>query len=348
MEHDFMHMGEWQEGIDGSSVFSSTVLHNGPINWVMSDVFGQASIQMIKFRSGMTLSFQRRRFKHETKLYGQSDEAFIGFHFCLSGFDRTKVNGVGNDLQFCRDNNGFIIAKNGWQWRVEVPEKQNFSIVAIGFTFNDFRKIVCDQTQSLPSVLQCVCEDKVPEFASLSMPSTPQIRLVLAQMLDPSLTLSHRKLYFEAKSLELIDLMIDLLNHTNHDRHSARQFQSSEIDRLYHVREVIQKDLANPPNLYDLAKIAGMNHCKLNRGFKALFGNTVFGCLRDMRLETARRLLTAGKMNVTEASCFVGYSCLSHFSSAFKEQYKMNPRECLKCSTHSDLFQQAKLNRSNR
>ena len=285
---------------------------------------------MIQFRSGMTLSFQRRRFEYRAKLYGQSNEGFIGFHFCLSGFETLRVNSVGSNVQFCQDNNGFIITKNGYQWQIEYPGKQNFSLVTIGFTFNDFKKIVCDQKERLPSVLQSVCEDKVPEFASVSMPSTPQIRLVLAQMLDPSLTLSHRKLYFEAKSLELIDIMIDLLNHTNHDNRSARHFQSSEIDRLYHVREIMLKDLANPPNLYDLAKIAGMNHCKLNRGFKALFGNTVFGCLRDMRLEKARRLLTTGKMNVTEASCFVGYSCLSHFSNAFKEQYKINPRECLK------------------
>ncbi len=330
MKHDFIQMGEWQEGIDGSTLFSSAVLDHSPANWVMSDYFGRGSIQMIKFRSGMTLSFQRHCFKHRTKLYGQSNKAFIGFHFCLSGFEKNKVNGVGKDVQFCQDNNGFIIAKNGWQWEAEAPAEQNFSLVAIGFTFNKFREIVYDQTHRLPSVLQAVCEDNAPEFESTNMPSTPQIRLVLAQMLDASLALSYRKLYFEAKSLELIDLIIDVINHADRDNRSARHFQSPEIDRLYHVREVILKDLANPPNLYDLAKIAGMNHCKLNRGFKALFGNTVFGYLRDIRLEKARRLLTTGKMNVTEASCFVGYSCLSHFSNAFKKQYKVYPRECLK------------------
>ena len=325
-----MQMGEWQEGINGRTLFSSTGLHNDPINWVMSDSFGQGAIQMIKFRSGMTLSFQRRRFKHRTILYGQSNMECICFYFCLAGFNRTKVNGVGNALQFYQDNNGLVITKNGWQWQDEVPAEQDFSLVSIGFTLNNFKEIVCDQTQRLPLILQSACKDKVPEFASVTMPSTPQIRLVLAQMLDPYLALSHRKLFFEAKSLELIDLVIDFLNHTNQNNRSARNFQPSEIDRLYYAREVMLKDLANPPSLYDLAKIAGMNHCKLNRGFKALFGNTVFGCLRDMRLETARRLLTTGRMNVTEASCFVGYSCLSHFSSAFKEQYKMNPRECLK------------------
>ena len=330
MEHDFLQMGEWQEGIDGATLISPAVLDNGPINWVMSDIFGQGSIQVIQFRSGMALSFQRRRFKHRTKVYGQTNEAFIGFHFCLAGFERMKVNSVGNDLQFYQDNNGFIIAKNGYQWQIEVPAEQNFLLVTIGFTLNDFRKVVYDQKERLPSVLQSVCEDKVPEFASVTMPSTPQIRLVLAQMLDPSLVLSHRKLYFEAKSLELIDLIIDFLNHTNHENRSARHFQSSEIDRLYHIREVMLKDLANPPNLYDLAKIAGMNHCKLNRGFKALFGNTVFGCLREMRLEKAKQLLTSGEMNVTEVSYSVGYSCLSHFAKAFKEQYHISPRSCLK------------------
>ncbi len=330
MEHDFLQMGEWQEGIDGSTLISSPVLDKGPVNWVMSDVWGRGSLQMMPFRSGMVLSLQKRRAKHQIKIHGQSNEAFIGFHFCLAGFETIRVNGFENGFQLCQDNNGFIIAKNGYQWQFEIPGEQNFSIVTIGFTLDNFRKIVWDQKERLPSVLHAICEDKVPEFESVTMSSTPQIRMVLAQMLDSSLVMSHRKLYFEAKSLELIDLFLDALKRTNHDNRSARHFQSSEIDRLYHVREVMLKDLANPPGLYDLAKIAGMNHCKLNQGFKALFGNTVFGCLREMRLEKARQLLTAGKMNVTETSYFVGYSCLSHFSRAFKGQYKINPRECLK------------------
>jgi len=338
MEHDFKQVGRWQEGIDGDTLFNSTVFHKDAINWVMSDIFGQGSIQMIKFRSGITLSIQRRRFKHPTKLYAQNNMECFGFNFCLSGFERHKVNGIGKDVQFCQDNNGFILAKNGYQWQFDVPVEQNLLLISICLTSNIFREIVCDQKERLPSVFQSVCDDKVPEFESVTMPSTPQIRLALTQMLNPSLDLSHRRLYFEAKSLELIDLILDSLNQTNSNDRSARHFQSSEIDRLCHVREVMQKDLANPPSLCDLAKIAGMNHCKLNRGFKALFGNTVFGCLRDMRLEKARQLLTTGKMNVTEASCFVGYSCLSHFSSAFKEQYKMNPRECLKCSARSHFL----------
>ena len=94
-------------------------------------------------------------------------------------------------------------------------------------------------------------------------------------------------------------------------------------------KEGMLKNLADLPGLFDLAKLAGMSHCKLNRRFKELFGNTVFGCLREMRLEKARQLLTAGDMNVTEISYAVGYSCLSHFSKALKK-YHISPRRCRK------------------
>ncbi|WP_320043702.1 AraC family transcriptional regulator [uncultured Desulfobacter sp.] len=330
MPHEFLEMGTWKDGKNRSR--GGLMNFPGKIwaTWKMSDCYGQGSVDLMRFRSGMFLSFQKRRFKHRIKIFSQTSEGFIGFFFCLAGSETLEVDGVRQGINFRQDTNGIIVARNGWQCQAEIPADQNVSIVSIGLSPSAFRGIVYADKAHLPSILYSACQGNLPEFESLSQPSTPQIRWVLQQIINSSLPLSQRPLYFEAKSLELMDLILDSFNRTNNDINTVIRFQPGDMDRIYYAREVMQKNLSNPPCLFDLAKISGMNHCKLNRGFKALFGNTVFGCLREMRLEKARQLLRTGKMNVTEVSNSVGYSCLSHFAKAFKAQYHISPRSCLK------------------
>jgi AraC-like DNA-binding protein len=69
----------------------------------------------------------------------------------------------------------------------------------------------------------------------------------------------------------------------------------------------------------------GTTHTQLNRGFGKLYGTSVVGCLRKMRLEKARHFLKNGDMNVTEAAIAVGYNSLSSFSRAFSSHFGLKP-----------------------
>ncbi|GGG88660.1 hypothetical protein GCM10010918_54090 [Paenibacillus radicis (ex Gao et al. 2016)] len=83
--------------------------------------------------------------------------------------------------------------------------------------------------------------------------------------------------------------------------------------------------MTDPPTLIELSRMIGLNDCKLKTGFKALYGTTVFGYLREKRLEKAFQLLQQGTLNVTETSHAVGYSNSSYFSEAFRDKYGVNP-----------------------
>ncbi|MDH5680963.1 MAG: AraC family transcriptional regulator, partial [Spirochaetota bacterium] len=68
-----------------------------------------------------------------------------------------------------------------------------------------------------------------------------------------------------------------------------------------------------------------LNHNKLKYGFKQVFNNTIFGYLKEIRLEQARTLLLDERLSVTETAYTVGYNSLSHFAAAFHQKYGMNP-----------------------
>ena len=53
----------------------------------------------------------------------------------------------------------------------------------------------------------------------------------------------------------------------------------------------------------------------------------MFEYFRNYRMETARELLAAGDMNVTEIAMRIGYQSLGHFSQAFFRRYGMTPKK---------------------
>lgn len=94
---------------------------------------------------------------------------------------------------------------------------------------------------------------------------------------------------------------------------------------LLAARERLLSDLSNPPTIGQLARETGLNQLKIKRGFKLLFGISVYALFQRERMEQARRLLQS--RSVTETATSLGYSNLSHFSAAFRKQFGMLPRE---------------------
>ena len=76
----------------------------------------------------------------------------------------------------------------------------------------------------------------------------------------------------------------------------------------------------------ELARQVGMCDYNLKRGFKEAFGTTVFGYLRDRRLEKAQQLLLEQKMTVASVARAVGYDSPTSFTTAFKRKFGVGPK----------------------
>lgn len=135
-----------------------------------------------------------------------------------------------------------------------------------------------------------------------------------------------RRVFLEAKILELLYLQLDELEK---EQAVKTDLSNEEINRLQHARTIVAANLQMPCSLIELARRTGLNDFKLKRGFKALFGTTVFGYLAELRMQTAYKNLHEGK-NVNEVSEMVGYKNPHHFSTAFKKRFGVLPSKlCL-------------------
>ena len=135
-------------------------------------------------------------------------------------------------------------------------------------------------------------------------------------------------LYRESRLLELLHLTVGKL-------HDITDTQNTNLNRLditalQLAKDILLQDITNPPSLKKLANLAGINEFKLKKGFKRLFGQTVYGMLHEERLIKARHLIEKDRMGVHKAAKQIGYKNASHFSRIFKQRFGVLPKQLKK------------------
>src|SRR5258706_7873099 len=97
------------------------------------------------------------------------------------------------------------------------------------------------------------------------------------------------------------------------------KFLANEEDRekIIRSREIMIQHIGEPITIKELSRKVAINECYLKKGFKELFGTTIFDFYQQQRMEHAKYLLYEKSLSVTNVSDLLGYSSISHFSAAF-------------------------------
>lgn len=109
------------------------------------------------------------------------------------------------------------------------------------------------------------------------------------------------------------------------------RFLNSETDceKIMQARDILIQNIGQPITIKELSRKVAMNECYLKKGFKEMHGTTIFEFYQHQRMEHAKYLLYEKGLNVTDVSVLLGYSSISHFSTAFKKQTGLKPCELL-------------------
>lgn len=147
------------------------------------------------------------------------------------------------------------------------------------------------------------------------------------RMLEPRYDGALAELYLLSQGLELLVRALEFAGAraASSGGAAALPLTKRDRDKLIAAREFVDARLQDPPSLAGVARRIGLNEYKLKRGFKQLFGATLFGYLTAQRLELARRMLLDTDKTAAEVGFELGYATPQHFSQAFKKRFGIAP-----------------------
>jgi len=94
---------------------------------------------------------------------------------------------------------------------------------------------------------------------------------------------------------------------------------------LVRARDLADRSFAEPLEVADLARVAGLSPAHFSRRFREAFGVTPHGYLLTRRLERAAALLRTTDHSVARICTEVGLSSLGSFTLTFTRTYGRSP-----------------------
>ena len=163
-------------------------------------------------------------------------------------------------------------------------------------------------------------------FSPMSATLTPIMVRMLQGIIDCPYTDDLRRTYLQSKTAVLLLLSLEqLVSHPAKQPSSDIALRKYDLEKLYEAREFLLHNIENPPTLKQLAHKVGLNEFKLKKGYKQVFGTTIFGDFNKVRMEEAKHYLLETDKSISDISLLAGYDDPPNFIRAFKHYFGTSP-----------------------
>ncbi|MBG0775958.1 MAG: helix-turn-helix transcriptional regulator [Desulfovibrionaceae bacterium] len=262
----------------------------------------------------------------------EKDNALVDFGFILRGAVRHTVR-TGRGATSEMDNRagcaglGFVPGLRG---TARIPSDSPARLVHVHASRDFLRDLLGEDVRDLPAPLRDLLVHDRSRHLLLRDPMDPATHTAAVELHAAVSGGPASRLYLEAKALELVALQLAGLQARKDGGGARAPLSPAERERIRAARDLLVENLNAPPTLAGLSDLLALSTVKLQAGFRELYGTSVFGFLREYRLQRAKTLLEQADMNVSEVAWEIGYINLSHFSAAYRKRFGVLPKHQLR------------------
>lgn len=255
----------------------------------------------------------------------KNDSECVRLHFGLKGSYNFRCAQL-NSLFSLSGHHNNIMYSDGLEIEVENKSKR-IETFGINFNTDTFIKIGQNGNEQLKRFTDNVINKKDSILSNEWKISNIKIQHVINEIINCSYKNELRDLFLLSKSIELLVLQAEL-----YEYQASNNYIKSKADKqkLIEAKELITTKIDNPPTIIELSELVGINEYKLKKGFKELFGTTIFGYTHSLRMSLAKKLLLGTEKTAQEIAYEAGYSSPQHFSKAFKNTFGVSPNSIRK------------------
>lgn len=258
----------------------------------------------------------------DTPLEYKGSGPTMGLYFNLNGSCSFGITGRNTVIASGQQN---IYFSSSFDERLTLhPEGGKFENLEINFPVSYYTNLLSGHSTLQDKFINQILSGK-QHFIQLGiLPMSLPVKWIINTIRKSTRTGVLKRLFLESKILELLMLQVEQMEKLTKDDNDVFT-KHEDIDLLMEAKEIIDRNLDNPPTIRALAKQIGMNEFNLKKGFKEKFGITIFNYASKMKMEQARQMILEGEKSITEISTITGYRNPQHFTAAFKKLFGMLP-----------------------
>jgi AraC-like DNA-binding protein len=251
-------------------------------------------------------------------------DGLVQFYFTLSG-DLTLAVSRTEPLRLNRPSLLVYSQPKGMDMSEWTAPSAQERIVAISLRPQFLIDNFCGSSVEAPPQFQSFVSGTPGQFEYYQLPLNSQMFELATKLVTNPYAGILALVYTEAVALELLCAAIGSFQSLA--SLPTQQFSQRELRCLHLARGVLMKQLAPAPTIHDVARAAGMSETTLKRGFKAVFGETIFDFSVRCRMQHALTLLREERAPVARVAAAVGYSHQTSFATAFRRHFGIRPKD---------------------
>lgn len=252
-------------------------------------------------------------------------EAFIEFHFSLSGPASVDFSDTGH-LHLNAPN--LLVCTQGLDVRYQVTcgpgPWQSVGMYVTQRFFDRLLRSLGGEADRIRTELSGIGPDQI---YNRQMPFSVEALQIAEQLLASPYRGARQMLYLEGKCTEILCACIEMWLAGLRADQPGETLSARDLRFIERAREMIVADLRLTPTISELARAVGTNASKLKRGFKFLYGMTIFEYGLRCRMNHALRLLVDERLPVGQVALSAGYQHQTSFTSAFRDFFGFTPKD---------------------
>ncbi|MCT4661117.1 MAG: AraC family transcriptional regulator [Tissierellales bacterium] len=243
---------------------------------------------------------------------------------CLDG--TAEIMGDEDNKIFIKKDSVVLLSpKDGKEYTqgvMKFKSSEKFTNIAFSFdkdVYSEYYKGIGDNLWGK------VISEKLDRYkANIFAKNIPHIKSLFLKIYDNNLEEEAiRQLFIEGKIIEIITQVAYINFYAKNDM-KLNDFEANQIQK---IPEMMMKNPMNPPTIRGIAMAINISETKLKKGFKTIYGDTIYSYFKKMKLQRAAHLLETTDQSILKIAETVGYSSQSQFGVAFKKYYGVSPFE---------------------
>jgi AraC-like DNA-binding protein len=288
---------------------------------VIDDASWRATIERIDIGAGLRVFLTDAEAHHDITVEARDDRAdqWIGSQVTVAGC--VEIDFLDGQKTHAGTAQALLFRPSGRCAAYSIKAGERFH--SAGYNL-DVARVRCLFEGDVPETLCPLLEPGIAVSRILAMRAARPMRTLAGNLFAGGFNGPLRILMIEGVVLQLLAVQAAAIGRL--PSRASRAFSARERKQIDEARDRLLADMRRPPALGELALAVGLNEKRLNAGFRARFGATVFEVLRNERLDHARIALAEGG-RLQDIALRVGYNHPNNFSRAFAARYGTSPQK---------------------